>query len=424
MIRFSEPLPLRTTAAWPGFREARAIPHRYGITGGACLQYNADRTQWVWADHECAGVDAVFVDGQQVSNWQARAVPDAAGHTVTMIEFDAGIEDGAAVTAHGRGKLSSLTGRLLDSPADVVHDLIARVAGRALPSARLDSFRAACARAGLLVGGSITEAVSLQSAVREVCASVGAIFAPDARGLCHLWPDVPGPTRGAVDKRHTLGAELQLDALETSLTLLYAHEDGTPTAAVEVEARESAVIYGRRPAELQCPWVRSARVAAAVAARLLEHRARPTWAVSVSGLTGDLRVGDAVTLDHPTLPAGGVHTVLERVLDPADFATAISLSVPVGAVPVVRVLRQSSMLEPEQYSSATVVRDGADYLLTLREEDGRPIAFAAVTLDGQITRTSDGAGRVRFPATAMTPGEHSIAIVAADGRTLALVVTV
>lgn len=423
MTPYSAELPLRTTSVWAGFRETAVIPHRYGETGGRCLQYNAERTQWVWADHACASVDDVLVGGQSLSNWQARNVPDNTGRTVTMIEFDGGIEDGVEVVARGRGKLLGDTGALIESPADVVRDMLI-IAGRPTTAARLDPFRSACARAGIVVGGSITESITLQSAIREVCDSVGAIFAPDARDLCHLWPGDAGGIRASIDVRQTLSAGLGLADLATVAVITYAYEDGEPRAAIELEAREPARLYGRRVSDVAMPWVRSARVAAAVGSRLLQHRARPVWAVGVGALLGDIRVGDGVSLAHPVLPVTGDYTVLAREADPETQAVSVTLSVPVGAVPVVRLVRQSSMLDPEQYSSAGLQLVGAEYVLTLREESGQPIAFASVTLDGQMTRTTDAAGRVSFPSSAMQPGEHRFDILTQDSRPLSMTVTV
>lgn len=425
MIRYSDDLPLRTAAVWPGFRTPAIIPLRYGRTGGACLQYNAGRTSFVWADHAVGGIEDVLVDGIAVSNWQARNAPDNTGRTVSLIEFDGPIPEGSNVVARGRGKLSERTGQLLESPADVVHDLVTAVAGRTLPFARLAAFRSACDAAALVVGGSVSESVTLQTAIRSVCASVGALFAPDAREMCHLWPAPPAGARAHVDVRHGLTARVALADLATAIVLRYAHEDGTATSTVELEAREPVARFGRRVVEIDCPWVRSARVAVAVGTRILQHRSRPVWRVGVSGVPGDLRVGDGVDIDHPRLPSAGVHTITSRVYNLADDSSSgLDFEVPVGAVPRVRVVGQSSMLGPEQYTSATIETSGTEYLLTLREQDGKAIAFASATLDGQITRISDGAGRVTFPASAMPPGDHVIDILTTDGRTLSMTVPV
>ncbi|TXH56545.1 MAG: hypothetical protein E6Q97_06105 [Desulfurellales bacterium] len=423
MTPYSAELPLRTTSVWAGFRETAVIPHRYGETGGRCLQYNSERTRFVWADHACASIDDVLVGGQSASNWQARNVPDNTGNTVAVIEFDAGIDDGVDVVARGRGKLLGDTGVLIESPADVVRDMLI-LAGRPTTAARLDPFRSACARAGIVVGGSIATRITLQSAIREVCDSVGAIFAPDARDLCHLWPGPASGLRESIDVRQSLSASLGLDDLATAAVITYAHEDGEPRAAVELEAREPSSLYGRRVTDVAMPWVRSARVAVAVGTRLLQHMARPAWSVGVGGLLGDIRVGDGIALDHPVLPVTGDYTVLGRETEPETQAVSVTLSVPVGAVPVVRLIRQSSMLDPEQYSSAGLQLVGAEYVLTLREESGQPIAFASVTLDGQMTRTTDAAGRVAFPSSAMAPGEHRFDILTQDSRSLSMTVTV
>jgi hypothetical protein len=85
MTPLSAPLPLRTTAVWAGFREPVAIPHRYGSTGGALLQYSEDRRVFVWADHPVQAIDAVLVGGQPVGNWQHRNGTDSTGRAVAFV---------------------------------------------------------------------------------------------------------------------------------------------------------------------------------------------------------------------------------------------------------------------------------------------------------------------------------------------------
>jgi hypothetical protein len=179
-------LPLRTTAVWDAYREAQPIPHRYGETAGVLLQYSADRRTFVWADHAVAGIDTVLVSGQQVSNWQHRNGTDSTGHAVALVEFDGPVDEGAELIARGRGKTAN--GRLMTNPADVVLDILNTLAERGVPAARLDDFRAACQITGLELGGSIEAADTVRAVITGLCNSIGAVWADDARGLCHLWP--------------------------------------------------------------------------------------------------------------------------------------------------------------------------------------------------------------------------------------------
>lgn len=423
MTPLSEPLPLRTTAAWADYREPVAIPHRYGECGGALMQYSQDRRLFVWADHAVVAIDAVLIGGQPVSNWAWRNGADSAGAAVAFVEFDQPLEDGAQPIARGRGKPGH-GGAAMSNPADVVLDVLANIAGRDMTAARLADFRAACAAAGLEVGGSIERADTLRAVVRTICASVGAVFAEDAAGVCHLWPG-PAPSGGyRIGRERELSAGLQLSELANDLTLRYRHEDGQPRGSVQLEAGESVRLYGRRTAVLDAHWLASPRTAVAVATRLLQQQARPAWSVSIGDIPRPLRIGDAVAIDHPLLPLQADAMVLGREFDAASVTSAVRVSVPVGDLPAVRLLRQSAQSEALPYEGVVIETVGSERVLTLREADGRPIVGAGCRLNDNITRTTDGSGRVSFPASSMPPGVHVIVVTTSDGRTFATEVTV
>lgn len=417
MTPLSAPLPLRTTAVWAGFREPVAIPHRYGQTGGRLLQYSQDRRVFVWADHPVAGVDSVLIGGQPVGNWQHRNGTDSTGRAVAFVEFDQPVEEGADLIARGRGKLGVVG--LMTNPADVLGDILTSIAGR--PAIDLSDFRGACASAGIEVGGSLERAEVLRAVVRGLCASIGAVFSD---GRAFLWP-AGAPTGGwRIGGDIELDASLQLDALANDLTLRFAIEDGGPRASVRLEAPDSVAAYGRRERVEDAPWLVSPRVAIEVATRRLQQSARPSWSVGTGTIERVLRIGDIVALDHPQLPVQASAVVLGRELDTEDGSAAVRFVLPVGDVPAVRLVSQSAALDVQQYESVTVETIGSERVLTLRETDGRPIVGASARLNDAITRFTDGAGRVSFPASTMPPGVHVIVITTADGRTLTTEVTI
>lgn len=417
MTPLSAPLPLRTTAAWAGFREPVPIPHRYGQTGGRLLQYSQDRRVFVWADHPVAGIDAVLVGGQAVGNWQHRNGTDSTGRAVAFVEFDQPVEEGADLIARGRGKLGA--SGLMTNPADVLADILTSIAGR--PAIDLSEFRGACASAGLEVGGSLERADILRAVVRGLCASIGAVFSD---GRAFLWP-AGAPTGGwRIGGDIELDASLQLDTLANDLTVRFAVEDGGPRASVRLEAPDSVAAYGRRERVEDAPWLVSPRVAIDVATRRLQQSARPSWSVGTGPIERVICIGDVVALDHPQLPVQASAVVLGRELDTEDGSTAVRFVLPVGDVPAVRLVSQSAALDVQQYESVTVETIGSERVLTLRETDGRPFVGASARLNDAITRFTDGAGRVSFPASAMLPGVHVIVITTADGRTLTTEVTI
>jgi hypothetical protein len=285
----------------------------------------------------------------------------------------------------------------------------------------LSEFRGACAAAGIEVGGSLGRAEILRAVVRSLCASIGAVFSD---GRAFLWPG-DAPTGGwRIGAEFEIDAALQLDTLANDLTLRFFAEDGQPRASIRVEAPDSVATYGRRERVEDAPWLASPRVAIAVATRALRQRARPAWSVGTGTIERVLRIGDVVALDHPTLPVQASAVVLGRELDTQDGSTRVRFELPVGDVPSVRLVSQSAALDVQQYEAVVVETIGSERVLTLREADGRPIVGAACRLNDNVTRFSDGAGRVSFPASAMPPGVHVIQVQTADGRALATEVTV
>ena len=426
MILYSSPLPLRTTAVWAGFREAQPIPHRYGETSGALLQYDDTRRVFVWCDHLAVSIDAVSIDGREVGGWRGFNDVDSTGTAVAFVEFDAPVDEGVDLRARGRGKPSPHHGQLLANPADVLLDVLAVVAGKPVTRGMLDTFRRECEHADLVVGGSLdSDQGTVQSAVREICASVGAAFAPDAAGLAFLHPggDIV-PARETIDLRFGVSADASLETLYNDLTVRYAFDGDEPQATVQLECPASVARHGRRGTTLDARWVTSGRVATAVATRLLQRAGRPSWTVEATGVKRALRIGDGVAFDHPRLPIAGTFRVLARETLPATGVSTLRFEMPAGPVPSVVLVRQSSRIAPRDYASVDVQTVQDERLLFLKEADGSPIAGARVTLLGQYTFITDGAGRVAFPAVLMPRGEYTLEVETLDGRTFAMTVQV
>lgn len=421
MRPLSLPLPLRDTSVWGGFREAVPIPHRYGTTGGALLQHNASRTEFVWADHAVVAIDQVLSGGVPVGDWDWRNTIDATGHAVAIVRFGQPQDEGVDLIARGRGKRHPRSGEALTNPADVIADVLA-IAGRAPSDGALADFRRECASAGIDVGGSIDTADSAQAVLRSIGESIGALVCADLPGWAKLWPATAGTPRATL-RSGAFSASASLDALVNDLTMAYGHESGTPRASLRLAAPDSIARHGRHATTLDARWLTSSRVAYAVGARLLAHRARPLWSIAVES-GPRVQVGDAVAIAHPVAPVCDTATVLARELN-LDAGTAmIGAEIPVGDRPTVRLVSQSMAFDPAQYAGIGVETRGGERLLTLREESGAPIIGAAVTLDGTLTRYTDAAGRVSFPLATMPPGEHTLVIVTVDGRTLTTMVLI
>lgn len=423
MTLLSRPFPLRTSTELGGFRAAATLPIRYGYTGGELIQFNDSRTEFLWADHAVVAIDEVLVDGQAVGGWEWANATDATGRAVAIVRFAQPQDEGATLTARGRGKRRARDGELMQNPGDVIADVLA-TAGRV---ANLEVFARECEAAGIEVGGTIDRADSTQAIVRAICASIGAVYCADMRGLCRLWPEGRQDAARVTLRTGAASATTTAADLVNDLTIEFAFEAGDPRASVQLEAPDSIALYGRlRGDTMRAQWITSARVAVAVGRRLLRLRARPVWTVSAPA-GRDIAVGDSITLSHPLLPATGTHVVLaseRNLLEGARGAANITLRAPIGEPPVVRIVRQSAAFEPAQYSNVSIETVSTTRILTLREETGAPIVGAKVTLDGGIVAYTDAGGRVSFPASAMPPGNHTLLIQTADGRTLTTTVLI
>jgi hypothetical protein len=425
MKSISDRIPLRDSTAWAAYRKAEWIPHRYGVCGGALLQYDGTRTRFVWADHPTLAVDTVLADGVVTTGWTARNDVDSTGRAVTFVEFASPVDEGVELIARGRGKRNAVSGVLLENPADVLYDILVNVAGLPYPAARFDEFRAETI--DLVVGGSIEDDAPAFTVARSLCESIGAICAPDMRGFARLYPGAAAPATTAVDYRASATATCSRAAIVNDLTIRYAIEAGTPRGAVQYEAPTSIARFGRRERVVDAPWLTSPRAAATVAARQIELLARRRWAIPASNIQDTIRVGQTVDVDHPVVQAVGAAVALSREFDPATETSAIALELPIGAVPALRLIRNStasSALEPSQ-SSAQIVNGQVE--IVIADTDGTPLSGADCTLDpdgNNITRRSDAAGRVVFPAWAATPGQHTVLVRYGDRTLPPIILTV
>lgn len=420
MRRLADPLPLRTTAEWPGFRDAVPLPVRIGRTRGTLLQYDQARTKWVWGGHACEGIDAVFVGGLPATDWQAGNVLDAAGKPVAMVTFSTPQPEGAQLSAQGRGLQDATTGILIENPADALAAILIDIGGLALSRASLATFRSEAAANGLIVGGSIEAADSAQSIARALTASVGARFGSAARDLAFLWPALTsGTARFTVrDDGPNVTRAVALSDFCNDLTIQYDFDGTNPRGSLRLVAPAQIARYGSFPQTLAATWLTSAGVAQRVGARLLAHSARKVWSITAEGLrTSDLRIGYAVAFEHALMTSDPI-TVLSRRRTTLDTCT-ITARAPIGAAPSVAIASQSAYLDPNAYVSAELDIVGQNRIFTIRDSDGTtPLPGAGVRiLPSGPTHVTDASGRVSFTALQMPAGHHfDLGCTTADGR--------
>jgi hypothetical protein len=421
----TDPIPLRTTAEWPGFRDAVALPVRVGVTRGKLIQYSQDRTQWVWAGHAGQAVDVVSIGGLPVDNWVWDNVIDAAGKPVMMVTFDAPVDEGSEPTAQGRGLQDATTGILIENPAAALFAILSDLGGLAIDREQLSAFRAETAAAQIIVGGSIETADSGQTFARALCSSIGAKFGSAARSLAFLWPGMAQPVRytvsaSSVSNTVELTRAAALSDFCNDLTIQYDFDGDQPRGSIRLVAPAQVARYGATAQTLAARWITSAGVAQRVGARLLGHSARKVWLVTASGIEAPgLRIGDSVQFQHALLTDSGACPVLSREANLDTGAATITARVAIGAAPTVAIASQSSYFDVNAYVSADVQTIGPDRIFTIRDSDGvTPLAGCAVQiLPSGITKPTDAQGKVSFTVDQMPAGHHyDLGVTTADGR--------
>lgn len=418
MTALTDPVPLRQNLAWGTFPAAGAkyLPHRYGDCSGELIQYDKQRLQFVWADHAIENIDSVLIDGAPATGWTWSNTTDVVGHPVALVTFQQPVDQGATPIARGKGKPHPRTGDRMLDPAAILWDLLANICSRDVTETQLAPFSAACAARGLTASGSIETNDQVLKIAQDICSSVGGLFAPGGPIPAFLFPVAAGISLATIDatRGHVLTSPTQLQDVVNNLTIRYGFENGAAQQSLQLDVPTSVARFGRRPLEIDAPWLANSRTAYDVAVRILQHRARARWKAHVDGMRDRVQTGQTVTLSHPVLPLGGDHIVLADQLTFSTGLCAIDLEIPAGAAPAVRIVQQSGAFDPQTYASVGVQTIGDDRILTFAN-NGVPYANATVTLPNGTSRQTNSAGVVKFPRASMPPGQYDLHIIAANG---------
>lgn len=411
MRLLSDTVPLRRTSDWTAFYEVVPLPHRYGSVGGSCIPYSADRSVFVWADHPVLSIDKVTVGGQSVSNWVHQNGLDSSNKPVAFVKFDAPVDAGAEVIAYGRGKLSSRTGSLLVNPADILEDILTVVCGLTIGT-QLSRFKQQCTVRSLEAAGSLSdEEETIYSVIRSVAESFDALVCVGSPELIVFRDDVEQKRKV---QYQSLTLTTDASKLSTSLRVGFAQVDGSATQTLIAVSPEGLRVYGERVANVELPWVSSARVAFLVATSILKRVARASWKVALADVYGRLYPGEAITIDLPVAP-----TTVDFVCSGVEYdltrnRSTVSGVFEVGGVPSASLVAVGAKIEDKPYSGASLTTQGDNRVLTIFDPDGKPAAGVSVLLNGQYERFTDGAGKVTFPVNLMPVGKHTLLITSGD----------
>ena len=408
----SDNLPLRTSAVWGGWRDVRVLPWAYGAVTLAPIQYSDDQRVYLLADHPIAGVDAVTRDDVPVQDWAWENGVDSTGRAVAFLELAQPLAAGERLAATVRGRMHPATGHLLQTPAEILHDLLAHLARAPVQWADFDDYRTETAH--IVLGGLLADnTVTIRAAVDGLMQSAGSAWAAAMPGIATTWPPLPDDAAPAlrVDKLTAPGLQAATAAqgVYTVLRVLYDYDHAAQRyrRAIQLRAPEAAKSFGELELECSAPWLRSPRHAEALGQRMLAWLARPRWRVTWQQSYADAATGTWVDVDHPLSPLQGRHRLVSADLDLAAATLACAIEAPVGAVPAIETARLSTAFEPVIQPGITVEVGKNEIIFTATDEQGKPLAGARITLDGNASRIADGAGRVSFP---VQRGRHMLLV--------------
>lgn len=400
----SDNLPLRTSAVWGGWKDVRVLPWGWGQVTVTPIQYSDDQRVFVLLDHAIAGVDEVRRDDVPTTAFAWANGVDSTGHPVALLELAMPLSDGERLSVTLRGRMHPGTGRLLQTPAEILHDVLANLARAPVQWPDLDDYRTETGH--LVLGGILDDnTISIRAAVDEIVQSAGSAWAAAMPGIAIAWPPALDPVAPARIVTPLTADDMQArtdaSGIVTVLRVLYDYDHAAARyrRAIQLRAPATAKDYGELEGEWTAPWLRSPRHAEQLGRRMLAWLARPRWRVSWRQQFDDMPTGAWVDVDHPLAPISGRHRVVDAQLDIARATLACEIEAPVGAEPEIEITRLSTAFEPLIQPGITVEIANGEIIFTARDDAGQPLAGATITLDGGARRIADSAGRVSFPAT-------------------------
>lgn len=409
----SDPVPLRSSAAWPKFAKPEPLNTVYGRCVVPLIQYDQTRKTWLAADHAIGGVDAVQRDGRSENVYAWRNATDPTGHPVALVELGTPLAANATLTAALRGKIHPGSGAMIENPADVLVDLL-RFAGQDIDVAEVADFRAACAR--VPIAGMLSPGLTLRAQIAEIAQSVGMLWSPSMRGLARRWPAdgrTPGEpiyARLAEPDVSEVRATASQDGLYTVLRVEYDWDWPQNRARRSVTLRaDSAAVYGDRETILQAKWLTGTAEAVARGTAWLHAYARPRWAIRLTAdLDPSIPPGGWFAVTHPLIPFASELLALDAEWDWSNQRQQVSAECAVGPAPDVMVVNVGGLFaEPASDLRITYAQGVAT--LVVVDPGGAPIRDAVVTFDAQKAKT-DRTGTVRFKTER---GAHAVTVEAA-----------
>jgi len=408
----SSTLALRTSAAWGHWRDIRPLPWGYGRVSIEPLQYSGDRRIFHLLDHPIEAVEHLWRDNHPESAYAWHNGTDSSGHPVSLLELAEPLSEGETLRVQLRGKRHPHTGHLLQTPGDILGDILTHLAGLPEAAGRLHTFSHHTRH--ILLGGVLNDnSLTARAVIDHLLQSIGAAWSLDLPEIASLWPLAATQAQPALEAAPLHTSNLQAASshqhIYTRLRILFDWDCAQQRhrQALEASAPQAIAQHGDKLLEWPAPWLRHARDAGQLAERILGHTARPRWRISWQTALTSARIGDTVHIRHPHSPLSGHWPITATEIDSTSATLQCSVIGNVGEKPDITLGSASRAFEPLLQPGITVETAAGEILFTATGDDGQPLAGASITLDGGATRIADNRGRVSFTAAR---GKHTLLV--------------
>lgn len=409
----SELLPLRSSAVLGTFDKNETLQLIYGdLTASATKLVKLTDKRYLFSDG-AAEVTSVLIDRQATDAYEY-TVETFDGKPATIIELGADPPEGATVYAMGYGRLSAKTGQLIESPADILEDLLKVANYEFTPG--LDDLRV---QAGdLKLGRVVNGGKTLRYWLDNLMQSIGGYWTPRITGL---YP--PPVWDGALNVSPTLNPqviELQEAVIDSadyrsSLLIGFAYSsalerfDQSITLKAKISPFDVEPEVNNEPYD--CGWLRLPKDALSVGSRLLARYATDRVRVRFTTNHADIYSGALVyPFSHPRVPTVGERPVFilnatyNLMSGLREVEAEVLLQDPV--VDVELTSRSIGFVKASAAAIEVVYKNGVA-TFTIVEDNNAPVVDAFVSLSGSVAKKTDFAGKVSFEAA---PGLHVVAV--------------
>lgn len=397
MIPLYDDLALRTSDVLGDFADTFVLEHRYGDLRKSKMRMGKiTDTLYFLADHPMLSVDSVQDSGQEIKEWRALTKTDKAGVTSTYVEL-AGEPSrlDAIMTAGGQGKLSSVTGKLIENPADIITDVV-KLNGRALS---FPLFREECARRGIKFAGSLDEIKNLRLYIKSILESVGALW---VNNNVVLFPQDITYAK-AINSYTEPTYKATSEERAGSVKVAYNYNEGSNKYGSFVVVKAVNSPYVKERVEY-CKWLRDNTTAIELANRLAGFYAGEVVSVNCE-IEGSAHSGDAVSLTGAFFST----PFLITEATPRPESTSIIGKLILSKWEKLVLVNYTAELPITQKEGIELEFEDGTLTITIYDTDNKPFVGAFVSLDKGSPKKTNSRGRVSFKTTA---GGHVLDIAA------------